>query len=53
MKEGENYQTNTQLKMTILKQVLFMCMFIFKLSIHNCYYEVYNMAKKNDRRRKF
>ena len=52
MKEDENYQINTQLKMTILKQVCFMCMFIFELSIHNCYYEVYKMAKKSERRRK-
>ena len=52
MKEEESYQTNTQLKMTSLEQVCFMCMRIFTLSIHNCYYEVYNMAKKNERRRK-
>ena len=51
-KEDENYQTHTQLKMKTLKQVCFMYMFIFKLSIHNCYYEVYKMAKKNERRRK-
>ena len=52
MKEEGKYQTNIQLKMTSLKQVCFICMFIFKLSIHNCYYEVYKMAKKNERRRK-
>ena len=51
LKEEENYQTNTQLKMTTLKQVCFMCMFIFTLSIHNCYNEVHKMAKKNERRR--
>ena len=52
MKEDENYQTNTQLKMTTLKQVCFMCMFISKLSIYNCYYELCKMAKKSERRRK-
>ena len=52
VKEEENYQTNSQLKMTSLEQVCFMCMIIFTLSIHNCYNEVYNMAKKNERRRK-
>ena len=52
MKEEDSYETNTQLKMTSLEQVYFMCMFIFTLSIHNCYYEVYKMAKKNERRRK-
>ena len=51
MKEEENYQTNTQLKMTSLEQVCFMCMLIFNLSIYNCYNEVYKMAKKDDRRR--
>ena len=51
MKEEESYETNTQLKMTSLEQVCFMCMIIFTLSIHNCYNEVYNMAKKNERRR--
>ena len=52
VKEEENYQTNTQLKMTSLEQVCFMCMFIFTLSVHNCYNDVYKMAKKNERRRK-
>ena len=52
MTEEESFETNTQLKMTSLEQVCFMCMLIFTLSIHNCYNEVYNMAKKNERRRK-
>ena len=52
MTEEESFETNTQLKMTSLEQVWFMCMLIFTLSIHNCYNEVYKMAKKNDRRRK-
>ena len=52
MNEEENYQTNIQLKMTSMQQACFMCMFIFKLLIHNCSYEVYKMAKKNERRRK-
>ena len=51
MKEEENNRTNIQLKMTSLEQVCFICMFIFKLSIYNCYYEVYKMAKKDERRR--
>ena len=50
--EEESYETNTHLKMTSLKQVCLMCMLIFTLSIHNCYNEVYNMAKKNEGRRK-
>ena len=52
LKEEENYRTNTQLKMTSLEQVRFTCMFIFNLSIYNCYNEVYKMAKKDERRRK-
>ena len=51
MKEEENYRTNIQLKMTSLEQVCFMCMFLFKLSIYSCYYEVYKMAKKDGKRR--
>ena len=52
MEKEEDHRTNTQLKMTSLEQVHFTCMFIFKLSIYNCYYEVYKMAKKDERRRK-
>ena len=52
MEKEETRRINTPLKMTSLEQVWFMCMFIFTLSIHNCYNEVYNMAKKNERRRK-
>ena len=52
MDKKENKRINTQLKMTSLKQVCFMYMFIFKLSIYNCYYKVYKMSKKNERRRK-
>ena len=51
MKEEESYETNTQLKMTSLEQVCFMCMFIFKLSIYNNYCELYKMAKKDGKRR--
>ena len=37
-KDGKekNKRTNIQLKITSLKQVCFMYMFIFKLSIYNC-----------------
>ena len=49
MKEEENYQANSQLKMKSLEQVCFICMFIFTLSIYNCYYQVYEIAKKNER----
>ena len=52
MKEEENHRTIAQLKTTSLEQVRFTCMFIFKLSIYNCYNEVYKMAKKDERRRK-
>ena len=52
MEKGETRRINIQLKMTSLEQVCFMCMFIFKLSICNCYCELYKMAKKNERRRK-
>ena len=52
MKEEENYRTNTQLKMKSVEQVCFMCLCIFTLSIYNCYYVVYNMEKKDKRRRK-
>ena len=51
MKEEGNYQTNTQLKMTSLQEVCFMCMFAFKLSIYNNYCELYKMAKKDGKRR--
>ena len=51
MKDEENYRTNTQLKMTSLEQVCFICMFIFKLSIYICYCELYKMAKKDGKRR--
>ena len=51
MNEEENYQTNTQLKMTSLEQVCLMCMFIFKLSIYNNYCELSKMAKKDGKRR--
>ena len=51
MKEEENNRTNIQLKMTSLEQVCFIFMIIFKLSIYNCYYEVYKMGKKDERRR--
>ena len=53
-KDGKekNKRTNIQLKMTSLKQVCLTCMFIFKSSKYNCYYEVYKMKKKNERRRK-
>ena len=50
VKEEESYETNTQLKMTSLKQVCFMCMLIFKLSIYNNYCELYKMAKKDGKR---
>ena len=52
MKEEENYRTNTQLKMTSVEQVCFMCLCIFKFSKYNCYYVVYKMEKKDERRRK-
>ena len=52
MKEEENYRTNTQLKMTSVEQVCFMCLCIFKLSIYNCYYVVYKMEQEDERRRK-
>ena len=47
MKEEENHRINTQLKMTSLEQVCFVCLFSFKISICNCYYELYKMAKKD------
>ena len=51
MKEEENYRTNTQLKMTSSEEVCFICMYIFKLSLYNCYCELYKMAKKDGKRR--
>ena len=48
MKEEGNHRINTQLKMTSLEQVCFVCLFSFKISICNCYYELYKMAKKDD-----
>ena len=50
-KKEETRRINTQLKMTSLEQVCFMCMFIFKLSIYNNYCELYKMAKKDGKRR--
>ena len=52
MKDEENYRTNTQPKLKSVEQVCFMCMFIFNISIYNCYNEVYKMAQKDERRRK-
>ena len=51
MIEEENYRTNTKLKMTSSEEVCYISMFIFKLSIYNCYCELYKMAKKDGKRR--
>ena len=50
MEKKENKRTNIQLKMTSFKQVCFKYMLIFILSVCNCYYGAYKIAKENEGR---